>query len=258
MKKFKQLNVLLILIFIFSIFTTAFSQKGYEFPDTIKVKRNVIKWNLTPFLLWSTKNINISYERVLKPYRSFSVNAGYFELPSLINKGTLDSLQINNSNKKGGFSVSGDYRFYFKKRNKKGAPDGLYWGVYGSYHHYQFESSMQFIDDPSISGAFTTQGHLNVFAAGVELGYQFIIKERLAIDLIFIGPAISLYNTGMTLDADVEVDDEDEYLQAIYDILSGTIPGFDELVGTGSVDNNGASLSLGPSMRYMIQIGYRF
>lgn len=252
MKKF----LFLVLTVCFSI--SSFSQKGYDFPDTVDVKRNVIKWNLTPFLLWSTKNINISYERVLKPYRSFSVNAGYFELPSLIKKGTLDSLEINNSSKKWGFSVSGDYRFYFKKRNKKMAPDGLYWGVYGSYHHYQFESSMQFIDNPSIAGAFTTQGHLNIFAAGIELGYQFIIKERFSIDLIFIGPAISLYSTGMTLDADVDVDKEDEYIQAIHDILSSTIPGFDKLVGEGSVDNNGASLSLGPNFRYMIQIGYRF
>lgn len=117
---------------------------------------------------------------------------------------------------------------------------------------------MQFIDDPSVSGAFTTQGRLSIFAAGIELGYQFIIKERLSIDLIFVGPAISLYSTKMTLDAEVEVDQEDEYLQAVHNILSGTIPGFDELVNTGAVNNNGASLSLGPSMRYMIQIGYRF
>lgn len=249
-----------ILFFVLTICfsVSSFSQKGYDFPDTVAVKKNVIKWNLTPFLLWSKKNINISYERVLKPYRSFSVNVGYFELPSLIKIGTLDSLEIKGSSKKWGFSVSGDYRFYFKKRNKQWAPDGLYWGVYGSYHHYQFENSMRFIDDPSITGDLSFQGHLNIISVGVELGYQFIIKERLAIDLIFLGPALSIYNTRMKLDGNIDVDEEDEYLQAIYDILSGTIPGFDELVGEGSVDKNGVNNSLGPSLRFMIQIGYRF
>ncbi len=221
------------ILFVFltvCISVSSFSQKGYDFPDTIAIKKNVIKWNLTP-MLWSAKNINISYERVLKPYRSFSVNAGYFELPSLVSAGTLDSLEIKNSSKKWGFSISGDYRFYFKKRNKHWAPDGLYWGVYSSYHHYQFESSMRFIDNQSITGDLLFHGNLNIFSAGVELGYQFIIKERLAVDLIFIGPALSMYSVGMKLDSNVDVDEKDEYLNAIYDILSGTIPGFDKLVG---------------------------
>jgi hypothetical protein len=75
-----------------------------------------------PFPVLDQKNINISYERILSPYRFFSVNAGYFELPAA---GLFDSLYLTNTSNKGG--VSGDYRFYFQKRNKHFAPDGLYW-----------------------------------------------------------------------------------------------------------------------------------
>ena len=126
------MNKLFILVAVLFICTLSLpAQKGYEFPDSVRYKKNVIRWNITPFLLWSSKNINIGYERVTKPYRSFSINAGYFELPQFT-KQLFDSLQIKNTSNRGGFTVSGDYRMYFKKRNRRMAPDGLYWGIYGS------------------------------------------------------------------------------------------------------------------------------
>ena len=108
----KRLILLFAIIFTLSMPSKIFAQKKDSLPNDYK--RNVIKWNLTPFLLWSKRNINFSYERVLKPNRSFSVNAGYFELPST---GIYDSLNIENTKKKTGFTISGDYRFYFKNRN---------------------------------------------------------------------------------------------------------------------------------------------
>jgi hypothetical protein len=233
------------------------AQKGYEFPDSVDYKKNVIRWNLTPFLIWSYKNINIGYERVVSPYRSFSVNAGYFELPSLT-KGIFDSLNIDRSTKKGGFTVSGDYRFYFMKRNKRMAPDGLYWGVFASFHHYEFENSITVIDSPVIEGDLRFGAKANIFSAGVELGYQFIIKERLSIDLVFMGPALTGYGMTLKLGGAVEVEEEDRYLQAIYDYLNSTIPGFDQLVTEGETAVSGTNISMGFGLRYLIQIGYRF
>ena len=119
-------NIALIALFI-GMVTTMHGQKEYSCPDSVDYKKNVIRWNITPFLIWDSRNINLGYERTLSPYRSFSVNAGYFVLPSLV-QGLYDSLNIERTGQKWGFSVSGDYRFYFKKRNKRMAPDGLYWG----------------------------------------------------------------------------------------------------------------------------------
>ena len=234
------------------------AQKGAEFPDdSVKYKKNVIRWNITPFLIWDKRNINIGYERVVKPYRSFSVNAGYFVLPSLV-EGLFDSLNIDRSGQKWGFSVSGDYRFYFKKRNKRMAPDGLYWGVYGSYHHYQFENAITVLDSDVADGTLTLGANVNIIAAGVELGYQFIIKERLSIDLVFMGPSLSMYANKFVLGGNLEVDEEDEYLQAVYDILKNSIPGFEQLTQDRELSTNGANFSMGFGMRYLIQIGYRF
>lgn len=246
------------LIVLFSGLTfNAHSQKGYEFPDSVKYKKNVIRWNLTPFLIWSKRNINIGYERVVSPYRSFSVNAGYFVLPSLV-EGLYDSLNIQRAGKKWGFTVSGDYRFYFKKRNKRMAPDGLFWGVYGSFHHYEFENSITVLDSETVQGALSFGANINIISGGVELGYQFIIKERLSIDLVFMGPSLSVYTKKFTLGGNLSVDEEDEYLKALYDILKNSIPGFEQLVRDRKLSTSGANLSMGFGLRYLIQIGYRF
>ncbi len=251
-----RLLIIIIGVLLFSGHTLQ-AQKGYDFPDSVKYKKNVIRWNLTPFLLWDSKNINIGYERVLRPYRSFSVNAGYFVLPSLVS-GIYDSLNIQRTGNKWGITVSGDYRFYFKKRNKKMAPDGLYWGIYGSYHYYEFENTINVINSSVVQGDLTLGASLNMMSAGVELGYQFIIKERLSIDLVFIGPSLTAYTKKFTLSGTLDVDEENEYIQALYDILSGAFPGLDNLVQTGKLSTNSANLSMGLGMRYLIQIGYRF
>lgn len=256
----KKLIIALLVGFLIYLSQPLLGQKGYSFPDSVKYKKNVIKWNLTPFLLFSYKNINIGYERVVSPYQSFSVNAGYFELPQY-SANLLDSLNIENSTDRSGYTVSADYRFYFKKRNKHMAPDGLYWGPYGSFHHTQFDNKIVLLDqDPAVNALFGTK--INILSAGIELGYQFIIKERLSIDLIFMGPSLSMYNFNMTLgaegDGNIEVDPDDEYLQAIYDILVAKVPGFEKLFKEGEVTTSGSNVSMGMGLRYVVQIGYRF
>ncbi len=253
----KKLALVILVCILSGALTDSYGQKGYDFPDSVKYKKNVIKWNITPFLIWGYNNLNFGYERVVKPYQSFSVNAGTFILPQFT-KSLFDSLEIKNSSQRSGFTISADYRFYFKKRNKRMAPDGLYWGPYGSYHHTQFETNITVLNNPSIQGDLIFGAKLNIFSAGVQIGYQFIIKERLAVDLIFMGPSLSMYTTKLSLGGAVNVDPDDEYLQAIYDVLKNTIPGFDELVQDGAVTTSGANVSMGFGLRYMIQIGYRF
>lgn len=247
-----KLLILSGLIFIFT--SPCLSQEKY---DTLPegYKRNVLKWNATPFFLWGSENINLSYERVIKPYRTFSVNAGYFVLPSL---GNYDSLRISNDRKKSGFSVAGDYRFYFKGRNTRNAPDGLFWALYGSYYHYQFQNDFEVTNSSIIQGKLELDGKVNIFSAGVELGYQFLIKDRFTIDLIFMGPSVSVYSGQLKLDGDLTVDENNEYLKAIRDVLLGKFPFLGDLVQQGSFSEKGASSSFGFGFRYMIQLGYRF
>ena len=249
----KKKILFVILILGFTSLNYSYSQDSVQLPADYK--RNVIKWNITPFLLWSYRNINLSYERVLKPNRSFSVNAGYFELPST---GIYDSLNIKNTTQKWGFTVSGDYRFYFKNRNINPAPDGIYWGIYGSYHHYQFHNEITILNSPTIVGTLDLDAKMNILSFGVELGYQFVIKDRLTVDFIFVGPSMSMYNYQVGLQGDIEADKDDEYLQNTIDVLYNLFPGLNRLVDEKLVDENGVSTSFGLGFRYMFQIGYRF
>ena len=250
----KKQHFLLLFVFMAVIVSRSFSQDSTLFnqPD---YKRNVIKWNMTPFLLWGVTNINLSFERVLSPYRSFSVNAGYFTLPST---GIYDSLNIENTTNKSGFTVSGDYRFYFKNRNKQIAPDGLYWGPFISYHQYQFQNDVTVINSPSVQGNLLLDAGLNIGTLGIELGYQLAIKKRLTVDFIFLAPAVSVYSFNAKLKGDLTADENNEYLQAIYDILVARVPGFETLIDEGFLNEKGVHTSLGLGLRYLIQIGYRF
>ena len=217
--------------------------------------RNSIKWNLTPFLVWSLKDINISYERVLSPYKSFSVNAGYFELPST---SIYDSLHIAATRKKWGFTVSGDYRFYAKKRNKNFAPDGLFWGAYSSFHYTTFENDILVFKTDGAQGNINLHAQLAIVSAGVELGYQFVFDKHLSVDIVFAAPALSVYAGDLKLTGDLDVDENDEYLKAIRDMLLSFFPFLGNMSSDGIVSVSGTKLSLGMGARYLVQIGYRF
>jgi len=255
----------IILILLISLNYSAFSQKNKEDKieknknDSIDIpqKRNVLKWNLTPMLLWSYQNLNISYERVTSDRGSFSVNAGYFVLPSLLGS-VADSFDIQKSSKNFGFSISGDKRYYFKKRNTGMAPDGIYWGIFGSVHYYEFETGFKIVNSSVASGDLILNGNIGIISAGVELGYQFVLKNNLTIDLIFMGPALSTYSGKLGISGDIDVDEDSEYLKGIYDVLVARFPGIDKLLDEKSVKDNGSVFSFGPGMRYMIQVGYRF
>ena len=138
------------------------------------------------------------------------------------------------------------------------APDGFYWGIYSSFYHTQFGMDVNVINNPDIQGYLSFGGKFNVLNAGVELGYQFVIKERLTIDLILVGPSLSLYNKELRLEGEINAEDYEEYLQALYDILVNIFPGFEQLLGEGFLKAKGATFSFGAGYRYMIQIGFRF
>ncbi|MFK5856895.1 MAG: DUF3575 domain-containing protein [Bacteroidota bacterium] len=259
-------TIILITILVFGFSFSSLSQntkqkKNQSEKDTISMvempeRRNVLKWNLTP-MIWSYQNINISYERVTSSHGSFSVNAGYFVLP-MLGGSIADSFDIQKNSNNWGFSVSGDKRYYFKKRNTGLAPDGLYWGIFGSVHYYEFESSFKVVNSTVASGDLILNGNLGIISAGIELGYQFVLKNNLTIDLIFIGPALSTYSGKLGISGNLDVDENSEYIKGIYDVLVARFPGVDKLLDEKSIKDNGTMFSLGPGLRYMIQIGYRF
>lgn len=251
----KALTIILTLFFLGNFYAANCQEKEIQQDSlTHHYKRNIIKWNVTP-MVWSIRNVNIAYEHVLSNYSSFSLNGGFFVLPEI---GLVDSLDLIKTNKKWGFSISGDKRYYIKSRNLSTAPDGLYWGIFGSLHYYEFENYVNVVNSNIAHGDLLLNGNLNIVTAGVELGYQYIFKNNISVDLVIIGPAISMYSTKLSIRGDLEIDKESEYTQALYDIIVARFPGANILFKEKSLNDDGTTFSIGPGFRYMIQVGYRF
>ncbi len=246
------MNRIWALLFLLNVGFSSFSQNDSAL--SLKCKPNVVKWNPTP-MIWSGKNINLSYERVIKPNQSFSINAGYFVLPT---SGIYDSLKFNISRNNWGFAFSADYRFYFKKRNTRNAPDGLYWSPYTSIHHTGFENRIEIRDENIGQGNIDLNARLSIYSAGVQLGYQFVIKERFTIDLIFIGPSLTVYSATLRFTGDLNINEENEYYQAVKDMLLSKFPFLSDLVSDQQFSSSGVSTSMGFGFRYVLQLGYRF
>ena len=225
--------------------------------DSTKVRKNIIRWNLTPMFLVGPKSIVLGYERVLKKNQSFSINIGYLEKAPLKNK-EGETIHIFDHSTNGGFDISVDYRFYFKNRNKYPAPDGLYWGPYMSYYGIWQDASINLIDNNIVKNTVHYNGSFRMYNLGLQLGYQFIIKERFSIDLILMGPSYSYYDMNLKLKFDTEISIDDPFYQDLYEIIIDSSPWLGNFIKDQSFESHGRLRFSYYGFRYGIQLGYHF
>ena len=183
---------------------------GYKQP----YHKNVIKFNPTPMLLWSTKNITLSYERVLGPKQTIALTIGYLEFPQLF-KDNIANLVAITSREKYGMNLALEYRFYPCKRNARPIPDGVYIAPFASYYGYHFKNNIDVLHT-SLDSAGAVKGNIYVFNVGVELGYQFIFWKRFTLDFVLIGPAVSYYGGGIDITGNVNLEKLKELHENIY------------------------------------------
>lgn len=188
-------------------------------------RRNIVKLNI-PNLAY--KNITLNYERILSNRTSASIHAGYI-IPSAPPAFVTDALDITTmatdttmtNNEFSGFTATGEYRIYGKK---KGAARGLYYAPYLRYANYKY------LFDETIEGNFSNvDARVTTFGLGAQLGYQWVIKDRFVIDWGILGAAVQRYNLSSTFtstDDTVNFQEIREELEAELEansILGGTI-----------------------------------
>lgn len=239
------------------IATPSFSQNDSIRSQYGRNPKNIIRWNITPMAVVGPRSLVLGYERVLKSNQSISMNIGYLELRQPVNR-LGQSLEWFAENKRSGFDISLDYRFYFKNRNKYSAPDGLYWGPYTALYNLNFEGESVFNQD-GVNNRIAMSNKFYMISAGVQLGYQFLIKDRFSIDLLLMGPSFSAYRFNLDIDSQFKLDPDSEYYDLLKDFLNGFVPGsgvildgLDFSTSTGKVRYNGVGF------RYGVQIGYAF
>ncbi len=265
MPPFKQI---LTSFFIIAFSGIAFAQDQdslkMDNKDDFRHLKNVIRFNPTPNLL-GLKSIIFGYERVVFPSQSFSVNAGFLAFqPSAKNQVRRDSVNANlslaetNNNK--GFSIAADYRFYLKKENKYPAQRGIYVGPYVSTYYFDSETTIKNTDPSAGNGTVGINTKFLILNIGAELGYQFVIKNRVTIDLILAGPSISRYRLKMQAAGSLDVNDPEveEALEELKNILVSQFEWIKPLFDGDEVNVKGTSATWSLGMRYVIQVGYRF
>jgi len=220
-----------------------------------KVRKNSIMVNISNPLLISDQFRTIGYERVLPNNQSFTLNFGKFSIPKFTDGALADSLGINNDTKDKGFHFSTDYRFYLMKENRNAAPRGVYIAPYYTYNHLNRENSWNL--EGYVDEVFTNL-KLNVHTIGAELGYQFVFWDRVALDMILIGPGFGFYGVKAELGTNLNPEQEQEFFKKLNDILADKIPGYDRVIDAGEFSRTGNYSVKSIGYRYVIRVGYRF
>ena len=220
-------------------------------------KKNTIRWNMTPIFVIGPKSIVLGYERVINPHQTISINVGYLEKPPFTDEND-NPVYLFQESKNWGMDITLDYRFYFKNRNKRLAPDGVYWGPYFAYYNLNFEGESEVIENNVVSNTIGVEMGVNMYSLGVQVGYQFVIADRFTVDLIFMGPSYTRYNFEFQFNSETELDKDSDFYKEIIPIIEKIYPLAEEVLsgqkitGSGNLDFNYFGF------RYVIQVGYRF
>lgn len=220
------------------------------------IRRNVIKFNPTPMMLWNIKNVTFSYERILNTKQSFTVGLGYLVFDNLLGDTILNTYKVN-TREKSGLNFSCEYRFYMNKRNSRPIPDGLYLSPFFSAYLYQFKNGLDVIQ--SQAGDFAQlSGGFYAFNFGGALGYQFVLWERMTLDLVLVGPAVTYYGGKLNIKGEINLEEIKEINEDLYNKIIEKYPMADGVLVDETFKQNGKVNILSVGYRYLLQIGYRF
>jgi hypothetical protein len=252
----KSIRLYTVLFFLFQA-GICIAQQAVDSSQKTPQRKNVIRYNLSGGLLFGfDKYIVIGYERVLSPRQSISINVGRASFPKLITVVT-DSFNVEKDASRSGANASIDYRFYLAKENKYEAPRGVYIGPYYSYNHLTSETRWDYKSSGS-SRFVDVNSTFNIHTVGFELGYQFILWKRLALDMVLVGPGLGFYNYKATFDHNIDGASKEQLLDALEQLLTQKFPGMNYVFSDKHIDSNGTLKTNNIGYRYIVHIGYNF
>ncbi|WP_336516911.1 hypothetical protein [Pollutibacter soli] len=220
--------------------------------------KNVIRYNLSGAALFGVdRYVVFGYERLINKRQSMSMNIGRASLPKLITISN-DSFQLQKDRKNSGINFSLDYRFYLQKENKHFAPHGLYIGPYYSYNNFERENEYTFTKTGGQAQVGTSDTRFSIHTFGGELGYQFVLWKRFAIDLVMIGPGVSVYKIEAKFGGTLTDEQRAQLRDAVEDMLTQRFPGMNYVLSDKQLDANGALKTTSIGFRYIVHIGFVF
>jgi hypothetical protein len=223
--------------------------------DTVRNFKNTIRYNLSNPVLFAYKFNVIGYERVIKDYQTASINIGRTGFPKFAY--FSDTLGLEEYQDDKGFNLSLDYRFYLQKENIHKAPRGVYIGPYYSYNYFSREMTWN-LNTTSFDGDVKSGFDVNAHFLGFQLGYQFIFWNRLALDMVLMGPGWWHFNMKGHFDSGLTAEEEEMLIDKLNEMLDDKFPGNELLIGGDGFDLSKSSTTDVAGFRYMINLGFRF
>jgi len=248
--------ILKTLLFIICYYCLLLGVSGHEKSDSTKFFKNTIRTNITNPMIFGDQYKVLGYERVLFDYQTISLNVGIMGLPKFTSIDS-DTLALQGDSNDKGFTFAMDYRFYLKNENKHAAPRGVYIGPYYSYINFNRVNTWALNLD-SFTGDLKTDMDLKMNLVGLQLGYQFIIKKRLAIDLVLAGPGIWFYNLETSISTTLSDEDAAQIFDKLNEVLASKFPGHELAINPGKYEKKGSVRASSPGYRMMINLGFRF
>lgn len=196
----------------------------------------------------------VSYERIMKPYQSLGITAGYEQFPPVVDFGS--TIHVRNDLLRSGFKVGAEYRFYLKSENKFLAPRGLYLGPYITYHYFYNKRDIG-VDVSGVQEMAQLETDFMILNIGFQLGHQFVINNRWTIDVVTVGPAISNYRANMKLNGTFTFD-KDEVQNEILLKLLDRFPLLDDLLTNKEISSQGKFDAWAYGWRFQLMVGYHF
>lgn len=260
MKKITTLTIWL--CFMFCACSSLVAQEAVNMQEATKaerIRKNTVRINLTNPVIFGDKSWILGYERTIGEHQSFSINGGSAKLPKfdVINIADDSTVQLYKDTKDKGYLFTGDYRFYLASENKYRAPRGLYIGPFISYAYMGRENTWN-LNTETFQGEVNTDFSFHMTAVGAQLGYQFVIWKRVALDFVLLGPSVAWYSLNAKLDTTLEADDESELYAKIDEILSNRFPGYSFVLDDIDFKKTGSTDTQSFGFRYTIHLGYRF
>lgn len=216
----------------------------------ISDSRNIVKLNL-PNLAFG--NITLNYERILSARNSVALNVGYIrpQQPLSVINDAFNADETISVPEFSGITATGEYRFYSRK---KGAGRGFYFAPYARYanHKLNFNATI----DDNFSNVAT---QLSAIGLGGQIGVQWLIKDRIAIDWGILGLAAQWYTFKATYTSPLGEDLNFEEIRADLEAEIEDSPLTNKLEFTSTESSLEAKMPfLFGGARTYLSVGYKF
>jgi hypothetical protein len=214
-------------------------------------QENIIKLGLSGI---SYGMYSLGYERAITPKSTLNLSLGYWNINAspFLNKNPFEIDQdIRLNNYKWGMNGVIDYRFYVSSQE---GLKGLYIGPYLRYWNHSLV-----LNDSIDNEKFDVNLKFSSIGLGFQMGYQWIISDRISIDWYFIGLGVERIDTRFKYVTKTVGFDYSSIQDDIIDVFNDFKSLQKQIVTKSYPDNMTAKLPFfAPGIKTGFSIGYVF